>query len=108
MEGNDPPTHADGPITVARTSNESPEKSLILGRRTPRRKDTSRAEALVHARSLSAEFFEVLDHSAEILLLERERGTLEVYSRHASVLNRLSRLVSVSVVESEHWQQSGG
>ena len=66
------------------------------------------AEALVHARSLSAEFFELIDHSAEMFLLERARGMWEVYSRHATVLDRLSRLVSVNVVESEHWLQSGG
>ena len=65
------------------------------------------AEALVQARFLSEEFFDVVGRSAEIFLIESERGTWEVYSRHAAVLDRLSRVVSASVVESGHWLHSG-
>ena len=66
------------------------------------------AEALVHERVLSQQFFAVVGKSAEILLIEIERRRWEVYSRHTAVLEELSRVVSVDVVEADDWQHPGG
>ena len=65
----------------------------------------STAELLVRARYLSANFFEIVERSAEIFLLEISRGTWEAYSRQTALLDRVRAFAPARVVESGHWSQ---